>query len=151
MNTVALSGKDVAILDNRLLTDLADGDAVSITYSGDIMNVKKGKDGNTIYSANESGTVVDFEIRVIRGSADDKFLNNKLTQQRANPAGFILMAGEFIKKIGNGLGKITNDTYILSGGVFTRMVDGKTNSEGDTEQSVSIYKGQFSNAPRAIG
>ena len=70
---------------------------------------------------------------------------------QANFAGFILMTGEFIKKIGDGTGNITNDTYVMAGGIFTKQVEGKSSVEGDTEQSVSIYTLNYSNSPRAIG
>ena len=84
------------------------------------------------------------------GSADDKFLNNLLAQQQANFASTILMIGEFIKKLGDGAGNIQSDSYITSGGVFTKQAEAKMNVEGDTEQSIAIYTVKFSNAPRVI-
>ena len=60
------------------------------------------------------------------------------------------MIGQFVKKIGDGQGNITSDTYVCSGGVFTKQVEGKSNVEGDTEQSTATYTVKFSNAPRAI-
>jgi hypothetical protein len=73
-----------------------------------------------------------------------------LSNQLNDFASFVLMIGQLIKKVGDGLGNITNDTYILSGGVFSKAVEVKTNAEGDTEQSVSIWNMRFSNAPRVI-
>lgn len=151
MATTSMTGSDTIVIQGRLLTDLADGDCVSLTNPDDIASLAVGKNGNTIYSLNESGRVSEGVLRVIRGSSDDKFLNNLLTQQTANFAGFVLLTGEFIKKIGNGLGQITNDTYILSGGIFTKRVEGKSNVAGDVEQSIAIYTLRFANAPRAIG
>lgn len=151
MPSVAMTGNDTIVVNDRLLTDLADADAVTITYPDDIAAVKVGKNGNSIYSLNTTGKRAEVVLRVIRGSADDKYLNNLLTQMQANFAGFILMTGEFIKKIGDGTGNITNDTYVMAGGIFTKQVEGKSNVEGDTEQSVSIYTLNYSNSPRAIG
>lgn len=151
MATVAMTGNDTIVVNDRLLTDLADADAVTITYPDDIAAVKVGKNGNSIYSLNTTGKRAEVVLRAIRGSADDKYLNNLLTQMQANFAGFILMTGEFIKKIGDGTGNITNDTYVMAGGIFTKQVEGKSNVEGDTEQSVSIYTLNYSNSPRAIG
>lgn len=150
MSTVALSGADTVMINNRIFADLADGEVAGLTYPNGISNVKTGKNGNSIYSLNESGKQCDFKIRVIRGSADDKFLNNLLAMQQANFAGFVLMIGEFVKKIGDGRGNIASDTYIMSGGVFEKQVEAKSNVEGDTEQSVSTYAIKFSNAPRII-
>lgn len=151
MASVSMTGNDTIVINDRLLTDLADGDAVTVSYPDDIAAVKVGKNGNSIYSLNTTGKRAEVILRVIRGSADDKYLNNLLSQMQANFAGFILMTGEFIKKVGNGQGFITSDTYVMSGGIFTKAVEGKSNVEGDTEQSVAIYTLNYSNSPRAIG
>jgi hypothetical protein len=150
MSTVALSGSDVVNINNRVFADVADGDFANLTYPNEIANVKTGKNGNSIYSFNATGKQCDFVIRVIRGSSDDKFLNNLLSLQDNNFAGTVLLVGEFIKKIGDGEGNVASDTYILSGGIFVKRVEAKSNAEGDTEQSVAIYTMRFANAPRAI-
>lgn len=149
--TVALSGNDTVMINNRIFKDLADGDCAALTFPNDIAQLKTGKNGNAIYGLNESGRQAEFKLRLVRGSADDKFMNNLLVQQQADFAGTILMFGQFVKKLGDGAGNITSDTYIVSGGVFNKEVEAKTNVEGDTEQSVAIYMIKFSNAPRAIG
>lgn len=150
MATISLSGSDTISINNRVFADLADGEVIALSFPNDIANVKTGKNGNSIYGLNESGKVADVKIRVIRGSSDDKFLNGLLSQQLANFAGTVLMIGQFIKKLGDGAGNITSDTYIVNGGVFTKEVEAKSNVEGETEQSVAIYTMRFSNAPRVI-
>lgn len=150
MATVAMSGSDTIKLNNRLLSDLADGDCVALTFPNDIAQVKTGKNGNSIYGLNETGKQCELVMRVVRGSADDKFLNNLMSVQQNGFAAFPLMVGEFVKRIGDGAGNVANDTYITSGGVFTKMIEAKSNVEGDTEQSVCIYHLKFSNAPRVI-
>lgn len=150
MAAVAMSGADSFSLNNTILADLADGDCVTVEFPNEIMQVKKGKNGNTIYGFNAQGQIADVKIRLVRGSADDQFLNSLITQQNANPAGFVLMIGEFIKILGDGAGNITNDIYVFAGGVFTKQVMGKSNVEGDATQSVSEYTIRFSSAPRAI-
>lgn len=150
MATVAMSGNDTLSINNRVLTDGADGNVVELTYPNEIANVKTGKNGNSIYGLNESGRQCEVKIKVIRGSADDKYLNGVLSLQGQNFAGFPLMIAQFIKKIGDGQGNITSDIYVLSGGIFTKFVEGKSNVEGDTEQSVSMYTLKFSNSPRAL-
>lgn len=150
MSTVSLTGSDTISINNRVLNDLGTGTCAELTFPTDIANVKTGKNGNAIYALNESGKQADTKIRLVRGSADDKYLNNLLSQQQSNFAGFVLMPGEFIKKIGDGLGNITSDTYIMSGGVFVKQVPVKTNVEGDVEQSESEYMLKFANAPRVM-
>jgi len=150
MSTVALSGSDTVVIDNVLLKDLADGNAVELTFPNEIAVVKTGKNGNSIYGLNETGKQCEVKVRVIRGSDSDKYLNGKLAQQQANFSGTILMIGSFIKKVGDGLGNVTSDTYIMSGGVFSKQVEGKTNVDGEAEQSVAMYTMRFSNAPRIL-
>ncbi len=150
MSAVALSGNDTIVINGRPLADLATGDVVTLDYPSEIMGVKTGKNGNSIFALNETGKQADVMVKVIRGSSDDKFLLNLLTQQQANPAGFPLMIGQFTKQIGDGAGNISNDIYILSGGVFIKQIPAKANVEGDVAQSESEYRLKFSNAPRAI-
>lgn len=150
MSALALSGSDTVMINNRVFADLADGNCVELAFPNDIANVKTGKNGNSIYGLNETGKQCEVKVRVIRGSADDKFLNGLLAQQQANFAGTVLMFGSFIKKLGDGQGNITSDTYIMSGGIFTKIPEAKTNVEGESEQSVSVYTMKFSNAPRVI-
>ena len=150
MSIAALSGNDTAIINNRSLVDFADGNVIEMTFPSDIAQVKTGKNGNSIYGLNTTGLQCELKIRLIRGSADDIFMNNLLVQQNNNFAGFPLMIGQFIKKIGDGAGNITSDTYILSGGIFQKQVEATSNVEGDSSQSVAVYMLKFSNAPRAI-
>lgn len=150
MGAVALSGQDTIVINNYVFVGLADQNYVELTFPNDIANIKTGKNGNSIYGFNESGKQCEVKIRVLRGSADDKFMNNLLTQQQANFAGTVLLQGQFIKKVGDGQGNITSDTYIMSGGVFTKQVEGKSNADGETEQSLAIYTLKFTNAPRVL-
>ncbi len=150
MSTIALSGNDTVVINNRNLVDLADGDCVMLSFPNDVAQVKTGKNGNSLYALNESGRQCELTMKLVRGSADDKFMNNLLIQQTANFAGTVLMQGQFVKQVGDGQGNVAHDTYIVSGGVFTRQIDAKSNVEGDTEQSVSVYRMKFTNAPRVI-
>ena len=151
MSAVALSGNDATTINDRNITDLADGDCVTLDFPNDIAVLKTGKNGNSIYSLNETGKRAEVKIKVLRGSSDDKFFNNLVALQQNNFAGFILLNGEFKKRIGNGQGVILSDTYIMSGGIFTKLTPAKNNVEGDTEQSTVTYTIQFANAPRVIG
>lgn len=150
MSQVALSGQDTVVINSQIIRGFGDGDYVVVTFPNPIAAVKTGKNGNSIYAYNASGQQADCKIKVLRGSDDDKFLQNLLTQQNLNFAGTVLMTAQFVKKVGDGQGNITSDTYILSGGVFVKQVEGKSNAEGDTEQSQAIYEIKFSNSPRVL-
>lgn len=152
MSTVAMSGSDTVKINGRIFNDLADGDFAKLTYPTDVANIKTGKNGNSIYALNETGKQSEFELRLIRGSDDDKFMNNLLSALLNNFAAFVLLNGEFTKKIGDGLGNVASDTYINSGGIITKVPEATGNAEGNTDQSVSIWHMKFTNKgnPRAI-
>lgn len=150
MSTVALSGNDTVIINNRIFADLADVNCIELTFPNDIANVKTGKNGNSIYGLNETGRQCEMKLRLIRASSDDKFMQSLLSQQQLNFAGTVLLIGQFIKRVGDGKGNVSSDIYILSGGVFNKQVPAKTNTEGETEQSISEYMLKFTNAPRTL-
>ena len=146
-----LTGKDTISINGRILNDFGDMDTAHLTFPNDLMVVKTGKNGNAIYAFNAPGQQAEIVLRVLRGSSDDKFLNGILSQQRADPSGFVLMTGTFVKNLGDGAGNIQSDTYIMSGGVFKKQNEVKENVDGDTEQAISIYTMTFGNSPRTIG
>lgn len=151
MASATLTGDDTIKLNGRVLADLADGEVGKLTYPNDLAAVKTGKNGNSLYAFNNTGKQGDLELRITRGSADDKFLLNIINQMKNNFAGFVLMTGEFTKNVGDGNGNITSDTYLMSGGVPIREIDTSSNAEGNTDQSMALYRFKFANAPRSIG
>ena len=151
MSIVSMTGNDTIKINNKILADFASDDIATLSFPNEIAAVKTGKNGNSIYAANETGRQADLVIRLVRGSADDKFMSALLSSQRSDFANFILMTGELIKRIGDGSGNVLADTYILDGGIFSKQVEAKSNVAGDTEQSISIYNLKFANSPRTIG
>lgn len=149
--SVALTGKDTTILDSRMLTDFGTGDVVLIDAPNNLGEIKQGKNQNTIIAYNASGKQVTVTLRVIRGSADDKYLASRMQEFINDPPRFVLIAGEFIKRTGDGAGNVTNEVYTMQGGFIQKMPGAKENVEGDTEQAVSIYQIVFSNADRVMG
>lgn len=152
MSVISLTGNDTIKLNDRVLSDIADGDTVSITFPNDLVTIKRGKGGNSLYSLNEPGRQADCEIRVIRGSADDKFLNGLLATQKRDLPSFQLMTLDFVKRVGDGQGSVISDVNSLTGGVFTKSIpDVKENVEGDTEQAIALYTLKFTGEARLIG
>lgn len=148
---VSLTGNDTIIINGIIFNGFADGDIGHLTFPNDLMAVKTGKNGNSLYAFNATGRQCELMLRLVRGSSDDKYLNGLLSQMINNPPAFVLMAGEFIKNIGDGGGSITQDIYTLSGGVIKKAPEVKENLEGDIEQAVTIWTLVFTNAPRTIG
>jgi len=149
MGINVITAADTFTVFDRVLNDLADGDASTITFSNDIVGVKTGKNRNTIFSPNETGNNAAITLRVMRGSSDDRFLENKFSEWQQDPATFALATGEFVKRLGDGQGNVIRDVYNLAGGVFSRKVDGKQNVEGDTEQGVAVFNMIFANVTRS--
>lgn len=150
MNTLSLSGDDTIVIGGRVITDLGDGDVAELSYPTELINVKTGKNGNSIFAFNNTGEQCDLRLRVLRGSDDDKFLNSEVAALRNDPAGYVVLDAQLVKRIGDGGGVITNDTYILGAGVPTRNVGAAENAEGGTDQSLAIYEFKFTNSQRAI-
>lgn len=150
MTTDTITGNDTLTLYDRVLVDLADGDTSTITYPNDLITMTTGKNGNSLYSKNEAGNNADVVLRVVRGSADDQFLQSKLAAAQSDFVTQQLATGELVKRIGDGLGNFVRDVITLSGGVISRKVDSKENVSGDLEQAVSVYRFKFARAFRSI-
>jgi hypothetical protein len=147
---VALTGADTIVLGDRIFSDFSDGDVVNMDFPNNLVEAKRGKNGNTIYALNATGKVVTVTMRVLRGSSDDKFLTGEMNLYLLDPPSYALLTGEFTKRVGDGQGNITNDVYQLQGGIVQKMPVGKENVEGDTEAAISIWQLVFSNADRAL-
>ena len=147
---VSLTGNDTINIGGVVLADFADGDVAELSFPNELMAVKTGKNGNSIYAFNAMGLQCDLKVRVLRGSDDDKYLNGLIQDLKADPASFVLLTGNLVKRVGDGQGNVTNDTYILGGGAPTRQVPATSNAEGSTDQSVAVYEFKFTNANRGI-
>ncbi len=150
MSTFSLTGTDTAVIGGVSLVDVADGDWFTLSFPNPLADLKTGKNGNSIFALNATGLQAEATARVIRGSLTDKFLNSLLQEQLQDFASFQVLEGHFVKRAGDGFGNISSDTYDTSGGIFTFNVDAKSNAEGDTEQSVSVYRFKFANGGRAL-
>lgn len=148
--TIALTGNDTIIIDGLPLVDLANGDVGALSFPNDITSATTGKNGNSIIAINETGKIAELSIRVLRGSSDDKTLNSKFKTMEADLPSFTLLTGSIVKRIGDGISNVTEDTYALSGGTFSKRVETTSNVEGDIEQGVSVYNIRFTNSSRNL-
>lgn len=161
MPSISLTGNDSIIwtdADNPggiPLTDLADGDVMTIAWGADISAAKVGKNGNVLSARNAEGDLAEITIRTLRGSDDDIMLNAVEAAYLADPPSFITPQIAAIKRIGDGDGFVTNDEYDLSFITPKKHTEMKENVSGDTEQAVAIHV--FfgvcvpNNSPRSIG
>ena len=69
MTLAALTGNDTMTFyvgaNSRTLNDYADGDVITLEYSDDIMGMKEGKYGNTLYALNQTGKILYLATMVI--------------------------------------------------------------------------------------
>ena len=151
MPTKTITGDDTLTLFDRVLNDLSDDDVSSITFPNDLIQVKTGKNRNSIYARNAQGSQCDLTLRVMRGSSDDRFLQTQLASQDEDIPSFSLASGQFVKRLGDGQGEVLSDVYDLEGGVFLRKVDTKESVSGDTEAAVSVYQMRFAIGTRSLG
>lgn len=149
-HVVSLVGKDTIKVDGRILFDMADGDNATLTFPNELMAVKTGKNGNSLYAFNETGRQCELTLRVIRGGPSDKYLDSRMQDMIQDAPSFVLMNSQITKRIGDGQGSVGSDTYILDGGVIVKQVETKVNVEGDVEQALSIYNLKFTNSNRRI-
>lgn len=151
MALTTLTGEDVFIINDKpLILDTANGDIVTVDFPNDLVTLTTGKNTNTIYAKNESGSQVDVVCKVMRGSGTDKDLNGLLSQQERDFVGFTLMNGAFVKRLGDGAGNVTYDTYSLTGMVFTKKSGAKANTDGDSDQATVTYTMKAALATRGI-
>lgn len=148
MPSFSLTGKDTIQIAGRVLKDFGDGDVFVGSYPNDLVAVKTGKDGNSIFALNATGQLVEAVLRVLRASSDDTFLNDALIAMEKDLPSFPLIDGYLVKRVGDGKGGVVNDTYFLTGGVFTKKVPFSSNVEGNTEQAISVYTFKFANSDR---
>ena len=60
-------------------------------FPNELIALKRGKNGNTIYAANETGVNVNVTLRLVRAAADDVFLSGLLASQQADLSSFVLL------------------------------------------------------------
>jgi len=149
MATYNLVSDGTFTLYDRVFNDFADDDISAVTFPNDLVALKTGKNGNTIYVKNEQGRNASASLRLIRGSNDDRFLQSKIALMKRDFAATELAFGEFVIRISDGEGSVIRDVYTLKGGIITRPVDGKENTSGDTTQGVSIYTIMFADSERS--
>jgi len=148
--SVSLTGKDVVTLNGRVFRDFANGDIAKLDFDEDLVNVEASKDGNIIYALNEKGKMASMELRLLLGSSDDRYINSLMASQLSDLSAFILIAGAFVKRVGDGQGNVKNVIYNTLGGIVRRQPSAKSNTTGDVEQSVAVWMFKFGNNTRAI-
>jgi hypothetical protein len=145
----AYTAQDILEFDGELLTNFGEGDVAVITYPNELHGMKTGKGGNTIGAHNEMGREAELSLRVIKGSPDDKRLNSKIIAWKTRSSDFTPSTASFTKIISVD-GGVANEVTSLKFGLPVKVVETKENTEGDTEQVISVYTFRFGDSDRAL-
>lgn len=138
--TYRLTGQDTIVLWGRVLSDFADGDIATIAVDNNIANSVVGKNGNMIIAKDEQGKKCTITLRILKGSKDDNVLNTYYKSYEIDSALFVLGNGNVAKRLGDGAGNVTFDTFYLKAVHFTRPpYDVSVNVNGSTDQAVTVY------------
>lgn len=151
MPVITITSNDTLTLNGHVMNDLGVDDVTTIGFPNELVSRKTGKDGNTIFAQNAQGFNADLSLRLMRGSTDDQFMQNIINTAPIDFPSTVLLAGTFVKRLGNGLGQVTSDIYTLAGGVISKIPDGKENVSGDVTQGESVYSVKFASGARSIG
>ena len=150
MSTFTVTGNDTLVLNGNVFNDMATGTVTEITFPNELVNVKTGKNKNSIIALNQQGYNGVLVIKLNRGSADDQFLANILANMLGNFVATPLISGSFTKQLGDGAGGVTNDVYSLAGGVISKIPGAMENVEGEVAQAETTYNIKFTNCGRSI-
>lgn len=150
MPIFVVTGDDTLVLNGNVFNDLTTDDVTTIALPNELVNVKTGKNGNSIFSKNNQGYNGNLTVKVARGSSDDQFLNQIQGQFDSDFVATPLISGSFSKRMGDGQGNIVFDVFTLKGGIISKLVDAKDNASGDTTQAEAIYNIKFTNCTRGI-
>lgn len=145
----AYTGQDIIKFNDRILKDFANGDVAFISYPNDLHGMNNGKNGNSMAAHNEQGNIAELQLRVIKGSPDDKYLNSTVISWKSRSTSFKPASAELTKIISVD-GGVTNEVTTLGFVIPTRSVETKTNTDGDTEQVVSVYSFRAGTSQRAL-
>lgn len=148
--SVALTGNDTIIVGGRLLTGFGDGDVGTLAFENDQVEVVKGKNGNAVYAYNEKGSQGTLTIKLIRGCDDDLYFATQLNLMRTDFPSYVLMDGQFTKRIGQGNGGVLSDRYQALGGVVGRTPDANSSSDGKTDDGQITYIFKFADMRRSV-
>lgn len=149
MGEYALTGNDEIIVNDIPLTYFGQGTIGSLEVPNDLVALERGKNGNTVFALNQPGKIATLTVSVLAGSPDDRRLNG-LTPDLEEFASTVLATGAVIKKIGDGAGNIRYITYMLAGGMVSKIPTVTSVVDGNTEQALVEYKIVFANNNRGI-
>ena len=150
----AYTSKDLIQLEDLngkwTLSDFADGTIAQLETPNEQSTVTTGYNGNSLGAHNEPGRQRRFTIRLVKGSSDDKRLNESYELWKERDMRFKPLKGWFTKNIGHEDGSLSQDTTECYFGLPNGVPVALTDTNGNTEQDVSVYTIVFGNSKRIV-
>lgn len=137
-------------INNALITDLGDGDVITITFPNETSSTKNTYGSGAIITPNVQGGIAEVILRVPQGAdRSETYMQSllSLTVGGGNPIATGLLFATFTKVLSDGVRQYKY-IYELNGGSFFKYIDIKSNGEGDTDQGISVYSMRFSEGKR---
>lgn len=132
------------------LSDFADGTVAQLTAPNELSQTSTGWNGNSLGAHNEPGRQRECTLRIVKGSADDKRLNENYNLWKNRDLRYKPFNATFIKNVGHNDGSITPDTVECYFGLPAGQPEQVTDVAGDTNQVVSVYMIRFGNSERSM-
>lgn len=162
INQVRVTGNDkislglsLAANDLHVIKSFADGDYARVTFPNDIMNFTIGKNRNMLAAYNAMGTLAELELRLLRGSWEDAWLQNAFPSFAEDKLSFNFLFAQIVKDLGKvqsttGADTRINETYTLSNGIISKAPEIISNVSGSTDQGVVVWQIRFAEFERNV-
>lgn len=137
------------------VTSFADGDYARVTFPNDIMNFTIGKNRNMLAAYNAMGTLAELELRLLRGSKEDKFLQDQFPTFASDELSFSFIFAKVIKNLGTSIGGTSGEVaiseiYTLNNGIISKAPEIVSNVSGSTDQGVVVWQVRFAEFTRTV-
>ena len=136
------------------ITSFADGDYARVTFPNDIMNFTIGKNRNMLAAYNAMGTLAELELRLLRGSKEDKFLQDQFPTFASDELSFSFIFAKVIKNLGvsneGATASTISEIYTLNNGIISKAPEIVSNVSGSTDQGVVVWQVRFAEFTRTV-
>ena len=159
-NQLRVTGNDIVQIGSsasglRTITSFADGDYARVTFPNDIMNFTIGKNRNMLAAYNAMGTLAELELRLLRGSKEDKFLQDQFPTFASDALQFNFIFAKVIKNLGTNIGGNAGvvgieEIYTLNNGIISKAPEIVSNVSGSTDQGVVVWQVRFAEFTRTV-
>ena len=147
---ISINGNDTITINGALLTKFADKDYGLLNFPDKLTTTTIGKSGNAVIAYTPKGKKCELTLRLLLATTDDATINSYLQQLSQDAPSFPLLTGQIVKRSGDGSGTVRNVIYKLEGGTPDQIPESHSNSDGDEEQGIAVWKFTFAKGSRQL-